>query len=136
MAKILVIEDELLLLEAIKAKLKFNSFDVVTARTVDQALEYLENVGTFDAIWLDHYLLESSKSGLDLVSEIKKGNSAWKNTPIFVVTNTAGPDEQKLYLEMGVTKYYIKAETRLDQVIKDIKEFLEKSKQKGRKKNR
>ena len=41
---ILVIEDERPLADAIKAKLEQNGFAVTTARTVEQALNYLEEL--------------------------------------------------------------------------------------------
>ena len=54
---ILVIEDEIPLLNAIKIKLEKSGFDVVTARTVEQAWNHLQDIKNIDAVWLDHYLL-------------------------------------------------------------------------------
>ena len=47
---VLVIEDEKPLLEAIKLKLEKSGFDVVTARSVDQALNLLEDISKIDVI--------------------------------------------------------------------------------------
>jgi DNA-binding response OmpR family regulator len=54
---ILIVEDERPLANAIKIKLELNGFETVTARSVAQALDYLENINEINAIWLDHYLL-------------------------------------------------------------------------------
>ena len=121
---ILVIEDERPLMEAIKAKLEKSNFAVVTARAVEQALAYLEDLGHIDAIWLDHYLL-GKENGLDFVTKLKSHDGKWKSIPVFVVSNTAGPDKVQSYLRLGVNKYYVKAEHRLDEIIKDIKEFID-----------
>lgn len=117
---ILVIEDERPLLEAIKAKLEKNGFNVVTARSVEQGLDYLEDLERVDAIWLDHYLL-GKEDGLDFVTKLKSHNGKWKQIPIFVVSNTASPAKVQSYIRLGISKYYVKAEHRLDAIIKDIK---------------
>lgn len=120
---ILVIEDERPLLEAIKAKLEHNNFDVVTARTVEQALDYLENEVATDAIWLDHYLL-GEEDGLTLLAELKQEEGRWKNIPVFVVSNTAGAETVQSYLRLGVEKYFTKADNRLESIVNDISEYL------------
>jgi len=120
---ILVVEDERPLAEAIKIKLEKSDFVVTTARTVKQALQYLEEGVKIDVIWLDHYLL-GQENGLDLVAKIKEESSSWREIPIFVVSNTATPDKVQSYLRLGVNKYYTKADFRLELIIKDIKDFL------------
>ncbi len=121
---ILVIEDERPLLEAIKTKLEKNGFAVTTARTVEQALNYLEDLERIDVIWLDHYLL-GKEDGLDFVAKIKSQNGKWKHIPIFVVSNTASADKVQSYIQLGISKYFVKAEHRLDGIISEIKSFLE-----------
>jgi DNA-binding response OmpR family regulator len=124
---ILVIEDERPLVQIIQAKLEKVGFDVVTARTVDQGLSYMEEVHAIDAVWLDHYL-PGEKTGLDFVAELKKPGSKWIKTPIFVVSNTASSGNLRSYLRLGINKYSVKAEHRLDEITNDIKSFLEQKK--------
>jgi len=119
---VLIVEDEKPLLNAIKIKLENSGFDVVTTRTVDQALSYMEDLSRVDVIWLDHYLLGKG-TGLDFVVKVK-GNDKWKQIPIFVVSNTASPEKVQSYIKFGVTKYYTKADFRLDQIIADMKEVI------------
>jgi len=121
---ILIVEDERPLIEAIRSRLDKNEFDVLTARTVEQAKAYLEDIVEIHAVWLDHYLL-GKETGLDLVHEMKGENAKWKHIPIFVVSNTASDDKVRSYLRLGVTKYYVKSEKRLDSIIPDIKAFLD-----------
>lgn len=120
---ILVVEDERPLLDAIKLKLENNSIEAVTARSVDQALSYLEDLPKIDAIWHDHYLL-GNKSGLELVAAIKADDSRWRHIPIFVVSNTASNEKVSAYMQFGVEKYFVKANYRLDMIIDEIKEVL------------
>ncbi len=120
---VLVIEDEIPLLDAVKKKLENNSINVVTARSVEQALSYLSDLEKVDGIWLDHYLL-GNEDGLDLVTRLKEEGSPWINIPIFVVSNTASEDKVKLYMQLGIDKYYVKSNFRLDQIISALKECL------------
>lgn len=119
---ILVVEDEKPLQEAIKIKLEKNDFDVVTARSVEQALNLMNDLSKIDVVWLDHYLL-GQEDGLDFVAKIKNSEK-WKGIPIFVVSNTATADKVRAYLELGVEKYYTKSDYRLDDIIGEIKKSL------------
>jgi DNA-binding response OmpR family regulator len=121
---IMVVEDEQPLLEAIKIKLQKTGFEVVTARTVTQAVNFLNDIKKIDVIWLDHYLL-GKENGLDFVAKVKN-NETWKKIPIFVVSNTATADKVKTYLKLGVTKYFTKSDYRLDEIISDITKSLGK----------
>lgn len=124
---VLVVEDELALLQVITAKLATSGCEFLTAQSVKEAEEHLASGQKIDAIWLDHYLL-GGENGLDLVVKIKDSSSAWKNIPIFVVSNTASNEKIKTYLELGVNEYFIKAEKRLDDIIIAIKGSLGLSK--------
>ncbi len=120
---ILLIEDERPLVSVIEAKLTSAGFDVVTARTIDQGLGYMEDIDTIDAVWLDHYL-PGEKTGLDFITKLKTTGSKWINVPIFVVSNTASDGNLRSYMRLGVAKYFVKAEHRLDEITNDIKKFL------------
>lgn len=141
---ILVIEDERPLLEAINAKLINSGFNVISARSVEeafnanikkddigaitidsieQALDYLENLERVDAIWLDHHLL-GDENGLDFVKKFKANGGRWNKIPVFVVSNAANPKTIKSYIRSGVSKYYVKSDHRLDEIIKDIETYV------------
>jgi DNA-binding response OmpR family regulator len=142
---ILVMEDERPLLEAINAKLEKSGFGVIAARSVDQAfnakldkkglgavtvrsieqaLNYLEDLERIDAIWLDHSLL-GKEDGLDFVKKFKANGGRWSKIPVFVVSNTENHETVQAYIDSGVSKYYVKSNHRLDEIIKDIKSFLD-----------
>ncbi len=120
---ILVIEDERPLQEAIKTKLENNGFEVVTARTAEEGLNFLKDVPNIRVIWLDHYLL-GKESGLDFVAQVKT-HEEWKKIPIFLVSNTASEEKIRSYIQLGINKYYTKADNRLDQIIDEIHKSLE-----------
>ena len=122
---ILVVEDENSLLGIIKEQLELNGFTVATARTVEEAIGQINAFKKVDAIWLDHYLL-GEDSGLDFVIKLKE-NDKWKKIPVFVVSNSGSVDVMQSYMQLLVAKYYVKAEHRLDEIISEIKLFLDRS---------
>ncbi|MDQ3076289.1 MAG: response regulator [bacterium] len=138
---ILVIEDEKSLLEVVKLKLEKNGFNVLISRSVvrafgppivdsetgeltqslvEQALKYLEDLEQIDGIWLDHNLL-GQEDGLDFIIKFKANGGKWSTIPIFVVSNTSLPDVVKTYTNLGVNKYYVKTEHRLESIVEGIK---------------
>ena len=145
---ILVIEDERPLLEAINAKLEKNGFtviaarsveqafnaklgknglQVVTIRSIEQALKYLESLERVDAIWLDHHLV-GKEDGLDFVKKFKANGGRWNKIPVFIVSNAASPTTVRSYIRSGVSKYYVKSDHRLDEIVTDIESFLDRTK--------
>lgn len=124
--KVLVVEDEKSLASIIEKQLKKFGCGVETADNVDDALRIIEK-GRVDAIWLDHYLL-GQRNGLDLVVELKKEGSKFSEIPIFVVSNTATGDKVDAYMELGVDRYYVKAEHSLAEMIGEVEGFLARSK--------
>lgn len=142
---ILVIEDERSLLDVVNSRLTKKGFGVMTARSVDevfnagiaekgmgiiavksiqQALDYLEDLEKVDAIWLDHNLL-GKENGFDLVKKIKANGGRWKKVPIFVISNTEKSETIDTYVELGVNKYYVKSNHKLDDIIGDIHKYLD-----------
>ncbi len=143
---ILVIEDDAALLEVIKTKLELSFFTVVVSTSVARAfstefsqilsknqaltkndieaeLAYLETLENVDAIWLDHNLI-GREDGIDFVVKFKANGGRWSSLPILVVSNSADTELIKTYTELGVTKYYLKAEHKLADIIDDLKVVL------------
>lgn len=110
--------------EAFNAKLEKNGLGVITARSIEQALNYLENLEKIDAIWLDHHLL-GEEDGLDFVKKFKANGGRWSKIPVFVVSNAASPKTVRSYITSGVSKYYVKSDHRLDEIVEDITSLLD-----------
>lgn len=122
--KILVVEDEQAFIKAIRQKLTDHGFEVDVAENTEQALEKLSN-NKYDAVWTDHYM--PGKSGIELVTEVKSREEL-KDLPVYVISNTADGDDMYSYIQLGVTEYFVKSESRLDDIIADIKKsFSEKT---------
>ncbi len=120
--KVMVVEDEFLLLEAIEKKLKLNGFEVVSCSSGHQAIDYLKNLVELpDAIWLDYHL--GDMDGITIMQEMKKSEKLSK-IPVIVVSNSASPDKVQNMLALGAKKYLLKAEYRLDDLIGEVKKFV------------
>lgn len=122
---IMVVEDEMLLLQAITKKLKISNLDVVSCASGKQAIDYLKNMDKLpDAIWLDYYLKDMN--GLAFMQAIKE-NSQWQFIPVVVVSNSASLDKVHTMLGLGVRKYILKAEYRLDEIIEMVKDLIKEN---------
>lgn len=124
---IMVVEDEELLLRAISRKLSSLGHQAITCTSSRQAIDYLKNLEKApDAIWLDYYL--GDMNGLEFMSELKK-NDSWSKIPVFVISNSASAQKKKAMLALGAKNYLLKAEYKLDDIVKMISEFLSKREQ-------
>ena len=123
---VLILEDDMLLLRAVKDKLEREGYNILTARTFDQAEEYLlKGEEPLDLIWLDHYLL-GDKTGLDFLRRVRSDEKR-KETPVFVVSNSTNEETITQYRALQISKYYLKANFRLEEIVADIKRFFTSS---------
>ena len=125
--KLLVVEDEPILLEVIGKKLEKERIQVLLADSAKKGFEFLISEKKLpDAIWLDYYLKDLT--GLDFVIELKK-NKRWTNIPIIVVSNSASTEKVNSMLALGVDKYLLKANFRLEDIIKEVSNLIKKNEQ-------
>jgi CheY-like chemotaxis protein len=119
--RILVLEDDLSLQEAIVIKLKSLGIETVAFVSGQEAIDYLKNLSSLsklpNLIWLDYYLKDLN--GLDFMRELKSHNSL-VNIPVIVVSNSASPEKVKKMYDLGAEKYFLKADKRLDEIVEGI----------------
>ncbi len=116
---ILVIEDEPMLLKSIEAKLKISGLDPLGFSRAEDALDSLQNAPRRpDLIWLDYYL-KSEMNGLDFMKKIHD-HTQWSRIPVIIVSNTATQAKVDEMLALGAKKYFLKAESRLGDIIDHI----------------
>ncbi|MBI4226496.1 response regulator [Candidatus Roizmanbacteria bacterium] len=119
--KVMVVEDEPLLLEAIGTKLTKEGIDAILCSGGKQAMDFLLNSEDLpDTVWLDYYLKDMD--GLAFMGALKQ-NPKLQNIPVVVVSNSASTDKVSNMLALGVKKYLLKAEYRLDDIVKIIRQF-------------
>jgi len=99
--KILIIEDEPSVLEAISAYLKKEGYEVYTAERGYKGLEYFKEV-PFDLIILD--LMLPDISGEEICKIIRKESNAY----IFMLTAKSSLEERIKGLDLGADEYLVK----------------------------
>ncbi|HEX6258296.1 MAG TPA: response regulator [Candidatus Saccharimonadales bacterium] len=119
---VMVVEDEKLLLDAITKKLVISNVEVIPCSSGQEALQQLKALQHLPhAIWLDYYLKDMN--GLAFMEEVKK-DPAWAEIPVVVVSNSASEKKVHHMLALGVKKYILKAEYRLDEILAIIQELI------------
>lgn len=121
MAKILLADDNPLLVRMYQKKLENDGYEVVTADDGDMALAKV-NESKPDLILLD--IMMPKVNGLQVLAKLKENNET-SNIPVILLTNVGGSDEDvNRGLELGAVAYLVKAGNRPAVVVEKVKEIL------------
>ncbi|MFA5248361.1 MAG: response regulator [Patescibacteria group bacterium] len=116
--KILIVEDEKLIIKPLELKLKLSGFETGVAYNGEEALEILKNE-KFDLVLLD--LMMPRVDGFAVLIELKKRGD---ETPVIVASNLNQMDDISRALELGVNSYYVKSNTSLSEIVENIRKAL------------
>lgn len=117
MKKILLVEDEIKIANAIKRGLKYEGFEVSIAPDGEEGLE-LGKTLDFDCIILDRML--PLKEGVEVCKELRKSNI---KTPIIMLTAKSGVNDKVEGLDAGADDYLAKPFS-LDELLARIRAVL------------
>jgi DNA-binding response OmpR family regulator len=117
--KILVVEDERMIAKPLAMKLSLSGFEVKNAYDGEEALSMMQGE-KFDIILLD--LMMPKVDGFDVLKELKNRGDG---TPVIIATNLNAEKDVSRVLELGVTNYYVKSDTTLDEIVENVKRALE-----------
>lgn len=120
MKNILLAEDDLFLIDIYVSKLREAGFKVKLAKDGEEALKKLREE-KFNLLLLDIVLPKIS--GWELLEKIKKIQKL-KNLKIIILSNLCQKTEVEKGLELGATKYLIKAHYTPSEVVEEIKKIL------------
>lgn len=120
---ILIVEDDELILKAIKLACESKKIRALYAGTGDEALAQINSGAYISAVWLDHYL-PGGYDGIAIVREIK-ALSKTRNLPIFVISNTANDENIAHYIELGIVRYFIKVNYSIDEILREIVSYVD-----------
>ena len=118
--KILFVEDEMRLQEALGAKLKAEGYEMFTAMDGKTGLEIAEKEKP-DLILLD--LILPKMDGFKVLEEIKK-NPSIKAIPIIVLSNLENGTDIERCLSFGVRSYLAKANYSLEEIAQKVSEVF------------
>ncbi len=118
--KIIFVEDEMHLQEALTAKLKSEGYEVFSAMDGESGLKMIEEKKP-DLILLD--LILPKKDGFKVL-EALKANSAVSSIPVIVLSNLESGKDIERVLSFGVRSYLAKANYSLDELSQKVKEVF------------
>jgi two-component system alkaline phosphatase synthesis response regulator PhoP len=120
--KVLVVEDEEILLTALSEELRQEGFDVVGAK---DGVEGLEKAASEQP---DLMLLDLVMPRLDGISTLKqlKAQENTKNIPVVILTNLSDYDKISDALSIGAMDYLVKANYRLEELVTKIKAVMQR----------
>lgn len=116
--KILIVEDEKPMANALVLKLTSAGFDVVLVYDGETAISTLRQ-SSFDLIVLD--LVMPKKDGFFVLAELKKLKIA---TPVIVSSNLSQEEDIKRVKELGARDYFIKSDTTLAEIVEKVKQAM------------
>ena len=122
--KILIIEDELILVKMYREKFEQEGFQVITASDVQEGLALAQNEAP-DLIVLD--ILLPRGNGLLFLEELRE-NPAIARIPVVVFSNFDNPETIKRAQSLGAKTYLIKTDHTPKQIVQKIAIYLKESK--------
>ena len=118
--KIVVVEDEPSLSDALKDKLTRSGFDVSVVRNGDEAIETIRKVKP-DIVSLD--LLLPKKNGYKVLEELKE-DVELKLIPVVVMSNLGEDEDIKKCLKLGAEDYFVKSQHPIGEIVEKLKSVV------------
>ncbi|NCF75390.1 MAG: response regulator [Xanthomonadaceae bacterium] len=118
--KVLLIEDDEMLLDMYNLKFLESGFDVVKARNGLDGYESAKKNNP-DIILLD--IILPQMDGFAVMEKLKQ-NKNTKNIPVFFLTNLKQEEDVERGKKLGAAGYLVKATLTPTQILKKVKEFL------------
>ena len=119
--KILFVEDEMRLQEALGAKLKAEGYEIFAAMDGKSGLEMAEKEKP-DLILLD--LILPKMDGFHVLEEIKAKPSI-SAIPVIILSNLESEKDIERCLSLGVHSYLAKANYSLEEIAQKVREIFE-----------
>jgi len=120
MKKILLIEDEEIMIDLLKRKLTSEDYEVSIARDGEEGLKKMKEVKP-NLILLD--IIMPKMGGFEVMEEMQKDKNL-KDIPIIVISNSGQPVELDRAQKLGAKDWLIKTEFDPQEVIEKIKKQI------------
>lgn len=121
MKKILIVEDEEIMLGLLEKKLKDHGYEVFSARDGEAGLKFLREKNSPDLILMD--LIMPKMNGFSVMAEIRKDKRLSK-VPLMVISNSGQPVELNKIKELGAVDWLVKTEFDPQELLEKIKKYL------------
>jgi len=116
--KILIIEDELVLLKAIENKMTIEGYNIVTALDGEDGLAKIQKEKP-DLILLD--IILPKKNGFEILERMQKIGD---KTPVIIISNSGQPVEIDRAMALGIKDYLVKTDFTPDDVLEKVEKII------------
>ncbi len=120
MRKILLIEDEEIMINLLQKKLVREGYEVSVARDGEEGLKTMEEVRP-DLVLLD--IIMPRLGGFEVMEEMQK-NKELRKTPVIVISNSGQPVELDRAQKLGAKDWLVKTEFDPQEVIDKVKKQI------------
>jgi DNA-binding response OmpR family regulator len=118
--RILLVEDDRLLLQMYEQRLVDGEFEVITATNGEACLHLLEQC-TPEAIALD--LVMPGLDGFGVLRRLKQDPN-WRDIPVLVFSNRGAPEDIDTAIELGAAAYLVKTQSTPTDLVEKIEAML------------
>ena len=116
MPKILLIEDEEILIDLLERKLIQEGYEVSVARDGEEGLRLIREVWP-DLILLD--IILPKIGGFKVLEEINK-NPSFKKIPVIIISDSGQPSELTRAIRLGVKDWLIKTQFEPQELVEKV----------------
>ena len=120
---VLLIEDDVFIQKAYQLKFGKNGIQTKVLNDGKAALEYIENASSEkpNAVMLD--LMLPFVSGFEILEKIRI-TKGWETIPVIILSNLSQESDIEKAKKLGAKEFLVKADVKIDDVIKKVKEYL------------
>ncbi len=118
--KILIVEDDSIMRQAVGEFLIEEGFEVVYASDGEEGTSLAKNKNP-DLVLLD--IILPKKDGYEVIKELKADDKT-KKIPIVLLTNLGSLSDVEKAINLGANTYLVKSDYKLEEVAKKVREVL------------
>jgi len=121
--KILIIEDDQFTIKLYSRLLQDEGYETIHTPIASEAIRLVKTCKP-DLVIVD--LMLSEGNGFEIIKEIRK-MPAFKKIPIITLSNLGQETDIHEAISKGSNKYFVKSNTRFEEVVETVKELIKKS---------
>ena len=118
--KILLIEDEEIMIDLLQKKLTEQGYQVEVARNGEEGVKKIKQIMP-DLILLD--IIMPKKGGFEVLEEMQQDDNI-KHIPVIIVSNSGQPVELDRAKELGVKDWLIKTNFNPEEVLEKVRKQI------------
>lgn len=118
--RVLLVDDDLLLLQMYEQRLVHGEFEVMTATSGESCLRLLK-AWRPETIVLD--LAMPGLDGFDVLRRLKE-HASWREIPVLVFSARGAPEDIDTAIELGATDYLVKTQSTPSDLVRKIETIL------------